>query len=559
VLIALLTMGLSAVRDPAHVCACLGNSDTAIFTWSLSWWPHALLHGINPFVTPDVWAPAGVNVARSTAIPTAAILLSPITELFGAVVSYNVLSIGAPALSAFTAYLLCRRIVRRELPAFAGGYLFGFGAYLYTQLTGHLNFGLVFLVPLMAYLTLRRAQGDMSRRAYVIALAATLIAQAGLSTEVLATTVPFGLILLLAARLLSPRSRRHAIDVLGLETIGAGLLALALTAPFWYYAAIEGGLPTGASNISDIYGLDLLNLVVPTRTTWFGHGVFTTLAATFESNNVAEADGYLSLPIVLAFLFWAFTSRRRFLVRMVVVAVAVGLIAALGAHLHIAGAQTFALPFVLVRDLPVIDFVTPSRLIMLTSLAVSVGVADWLADRSGRTSVRWATVALGAFLLLPNIGSGDWAGRVSNPVFFTSGAYRHYLARGESILAFPFGPGGDSMFWQAETGFYFKMPEGYLGPDTPQPFGSSPVVSQFGGGPHVDVMALLTFLRTYHVRHIVVSGFDDLVIELRQLGFPARMAGDVILITVPPATTPSHPNGTGGTPSPPSTRSATLR
>jgi len=143
----LLSAGWYALSDPSSTCACIGNADPATYMWALEWWPHALLHGLNPFVTHYLWAPTGANVARAATIPAAALVLSPITALFGPVVAYNVLSIASPILAAFTAYLLCRRIVARELPAFVGGLLFGFGAYQFTQLVGHPNLTLVFRVP----------------------------------------------------------------------------------------------------------------------------------------------------------------------------------------------------------------------------------------------------------------------------------------------------------------------------------------------------------------------------------------------------------------------------
>ena len=36
--------------------------DPQIFIWALAWWPHAILHGQNPFVTHAIWAPDGVNL-----------------------------------------------------------------------------------------------------------------------------------------------------------------------------------------------------------------------------------------------------------------------------------------------------------------------------------------------------------------------------------------------------------------------------------------------------------------------------------------------------------------
>src|SRR4051794_25140102 len=70
--IALITIGRFAISDPAHVCACVGTQDPAAYMWALSWWPHAVAHGMNPFVSHLLWAPSGVNLAKGAMIPTAA-------------------------------------------------------------------------------------------------------------------------------------------------------------------------------------------------------------------------------------------------------------------------------------------------------------------------------------------------------------------------------------------------------------------------------------------------------------------------------------------------------
>ena len=38
------------------------GDDPQIFIWAFAWWPHAILHGENPFVTHAIWAPSGVNL-----------------------------------------------------------------------------------------------------------------------------------------------------------------------------------------------------------------------------------------------------------------------------------------------------------------------------------------------------------------------------------------------------------------------------------------------------------------------------------------------------------------
>ena len=80
--------------------------DPLILIWALNWWPWSLAHGINPFVTKFVWYPVGVNLTWVVSIPAAAFLALPVTLLWGPVESWNVLSMLAPALSAFSAFLL---------------------------------------------------------------------------------------------------------------------------------------------------------------------------------------------------------------------------------------------------------------------------------------------------------------------------------------------------------------------------------------------------------------------------------------------------------------------
>src|SRR5437762_8617443 len=84
--------------------------DPEIFAWSLAWWPHAILHWENPIVSHAIYAPGGIDLAWTATVPGLAIAFAPVTLLFGPDVSFNVAELLMPALSAFTAYLLCRRL-----------------------------------------------------------------------------------------------------------------------------------------------------------------------------------------------------------------------------------------------------------------------------------------------------------------------------------------------------------------------------------------------------------------------------------------------------------------
>src|SRR6185369_7278047 len=56
-----------------------GGADADIFIWAFAWWPHAILHGHEPFVTHAIWAPSGVNLAWTTTVPGLALAFSPLT------------------------------------------------------------------------------------------------------------------------------------------------------------------------------------------------------------------------------------------------------------------------------------------------------------------------------------------------------------------------------------------------------------------------------------------------------------------------------------------------
>ena len=539
-LASLLTVGWYALSHPSSVCACIGNADPAQYMWSLQWYPYALVHGLDPFMPHVVWAPTGINIARAATIPTAAYVLAPVTALFGPIVSYNVLTILSPALTGLTTYLLCRRITGRELPALAGGLLFAFGNYDLTQLIAHPNLFAIFLIPAMVHLAVRRVEGDLSRRAYIVALAVCILAQLGLSTELLATAVAVGgLTILLAACFVGP-TRRPQVWRLLRDTVLAGLLAAFLASPFLYYALFDGGLPHGPGGISDVYGLDLLNPFIPTRVSWLLSHAFLSLGLTFENANIAEADGYLTIPFIAAFFIWYARTSRRVLARLLLAVAIVTFVAALGSHLHIAGFQTIALPYQLIRHMAIADFLTPSRIIMYTTLAMTIGVAAWLAEaRESRRSriLRWGTFALIVALLFPNIPTLYWGTRPSNPSFFATAAYKRYLVKGEMLVALPYGADDNSELWQAETNFYFSMPEGYFGNSAPTAFALNPAVNALGGDQTPSAAQFLDFVRQYHVRDIAIDATvpGSYVSYFQSLGLRPITTGGIILFTVPPS------------------------
>src|SRR5260370_20213016 len=88
--------------------------------WFFSWDCFALAHGLNHVFTTYIDYPAGVNLMANTSMPLVGTLLSPITSIFGPVLTYNTVETLGLALSASSAYLLIRRHVASHLAAGLG-------------------------------------------------------------------------------------------------------------------------------------------------------------------------------------------------------------------------------------------------------------------------------------------------------------------------------------------------------------------------------------------------------------------------------------------------------
>src|SRR5713226_4953293 len=108
--------GLRVLANPST--SYLGfPQDPSQVIWFLAWWPLALLHAQNPLMTRAVWAPAGFNLTWALSIPAVSVLAMPLTLSFGPVVTYNLVALLAPAVSAWTAYILSRGVIGAFWPS----------------------------------------------------------------------------------------------------------------------------------------------------------------------------------------------------------------------------------------------------------------------------------------------------------------------------------------------------------------------------------------------------------------------------------------------------------
>jgi hypothetical protein len=515
--LAFLYFGLRILIDPGGQYVGVFD-DPQIFIWSFGWWLHAIEHGVNPFVTHAVWAPSGVNLAWATTVPALAVAFAPLTALVGPVASYDVAVVLMPALSAWTAYLLCRHLVVRFWPAVVGGYLFGFSSYELGHMLGEAHLTSVFAIPLIALVIVRGFEGELGPRGLIARLGPLLALQIYLSTEIALTATIVLVLALVLALLLVPDARGPVVGLLG-ALAGAYLVAALLAAPLLYYVLTDVRL-SGFTPPQDYTG-DLLNFLIPTHLEAVGAGWAHSIARHFRGNTT-EQSVYIGLPLLAIVVLFASrtwrTPRGRFLLAALALAsyLSLGPSLVVGGHRLIPlptllGHETLTVPGVGTKVVPLFDNVLPVRFALFASLASSVIVAMWMATARSRL-LGIALPALAVILLVPNPGAGVWATSYSVPAFFTSAAYRRCLASNEIVLPEPVGAGGQATLWQAEDGFRFRMAGGRLATSPPSKFLHPPEIAVVSIGSPMAANQV-SLLRNY----FRVKGVTTVIVDKRQL------------------------------------------
>ena len=512
--VSFLYFGLRLLIEPGR--QYIGSyDDPQIPIWSFGWWPHALLHGQNPFFTHSVWAPAGVNLAWANTVPAISIAFTPLTLITGPIAAYNVAAIAMPAISAWAAFLLCRHLTRRWWPSLVGGYLFGFSSYILGHTTGQPQLTAAFVVPLVALIFLRYLEGSVSKRRFTLLMGLLLAMQLFISME-----VAFTLTLVLAGALLLgfalvPSKRSRLVAVLAPLT-GAYVIAAVLASPFLYYA-LTAVRVSGFQTPSDFVA-DLLNVFIPTHVEASGAGWLHDVSVRFPGN-YTEQGAFIGLPVLAIIVLFARTRGRSAGGRFLLVSLSVALLASLGPELTVGGHrvvplptplghETVTVPGVGTKFLPLFDNALPVRFALYTSLAAAVIVALWMASRPTADVLLWLLPALAVLLLVPNPAAKIWATTYKLPPFFTDAAYRSCLDRNETILPQPVRGGGQSMLWEVVDGFRFRMAGGRLQTSAPTSFLHPASIAQIavGNPPVRDQSRLLAaYFRAKGVTSAIVA------------------------------------------------------
>jgi hypothetical protein len=432
--------------------------------WLLEWWPYALSHHLNPFLTNYVWGPVGFNVAVMTSIPLPAIVAAPLTETIGVVATYNILVLLSAPLAAISAFALCRRITHSFATSMPAGFVFGFSSYMVAQTLNHFCLLLIFPIPLAAYLVVRWFEPSISRPAFIALLSGCLAAQFLAEPDPFATATIVCAILLAVGFYYAPTEMRPRLRQLAGLIAASYVVTAILLAPFLYYFFAFGTLHQ-LFWPAERFSTDALNWFVPTGANLLGTLAPIARISTHFSATTAECDGFIALPLLAIVIAWMRRHKSEPLGKTIAVSTAIVLVGALGPYLQIGGDLLSPMPWLAMERLPLLQHALPTRLMLFPPLACALILAAWLRESALGSGTKTASVVLIVATMIPNLSASYWVTRVDTPKFFADGSAQRNLSRNDIVLTLPWGSSGQSMLWQAQCGMCFRNVSGWTGVD----------------------------------------------------------------------------------------------
>lgn len=435
------------------------GTDPGLFVFFLEWWKYVFTHHVNPFFTYLQWAPSGSNLAWATCIPLFGVAALPLTATLGPVATFNLLVMLCPALAAWTAFFLCRYLSSSFWAALVGGYAFGFSPWMLAHLLGHLTVLMIFPVPLMVMVALRRMNEEISALRFATTTCILVVALFLCWPEAVATATLFSGIAVALAWWAAPQFRER-LQALVLPTFCAYLAGAIILSPYFYYFFAFGqlALPGG---LKQIVSVRPMNFLIPSAVNLLG--TLPQFPQLLSGGHIYETGAYIALPVFFIVVSYAHTHWHDWRARLLVNLLIVVCVASLGSVLSVGSRRPLPMPWAVVAHLPLMDKALPARFSIYAFLILGITLCLWLADDAVRKSIRIVGACSVVFFTVPNLSSVFWTTPVDTPAFFTNGEFKHYIAPGDKVLILPYGEVGNSNIWQATTGFYFRMAGGYLG------------------------------------------------------------------------------------------------
>jgi hypothetical protein len=450
-------------------------TDPNFYTWSMQWWPYAVSHGINPLFSSQIGAPHGYDLAWATTTPSVGLLMWPVTAAFGILVSFNLMLLTVPPVSAWAAFVAARRLTGRFWPSLAAGAVYGLTPFeLVHSWQGQPNLTVIALLPLMVYLVLRWWDGTLKPAGFVLWMTLAMALEFYTFNEAFADmTVVWagGLVIGFAV---AGRAGRPKVARLALLSAIAYAGAIVLASPYLVYALRH--YPSALTRQSTDFSLHLVRLVLPASDKLLG---FTPLIRYSNHLGRSDIDDYVGLPLLVIPFALAVFARSSRLARLLAIALTFVIALAAGPILIIGNRQLVHLPWGGLWSLPIARSAEPSRLVIFACLVLSIALALWLAAPTASrlaAAVRWGLGLLAVAVLIAGLPTSYPAvdplplnyqapatmhAADPLPAFITDGLYRRYLRPGETVVIVTF-RGNAGMLFQADADFYFRIAGGFI-------------------------------------------------------------------------------------------------
>jgi hypothetical protein len=380
------------------VCGC---GDPSLFQWFLSWPAHAITTGHSLVFSRDLFHPSGINLLANTSVLALGVPLSPVTWLFGPVMTENVALLLAVPVAVVGMDLFLRRVTTSRLARVTLSLFYGFSPFVLSNLTeSHLMTAWIGVLPLIALGVTDAVAADRRRaRRGQLLLAVALVAQFFLSTELflLAVVVAAIVLTILGVNWLAVRAVPSKA-VAAARRLAAPLAAsvVVLVVPAVYALAgprsLKGSV-WGSGVDRSQWGTSLADLVVAHRVSG-------------RAAQLVHASGYLGAPLVKAQLLgWGLLSVAAIAALWQwhdVVARIAALTALCCCALALSPADVAWAPWRLFSSLPVLRNVVEMRFLVFAMLALLVVVARAVArlEHLGRRGITAGIAAL-AVIIVP--------------------------------------------------------------------------------------------------------------------------------------------------------------
>jgi hypothetical protein len=532
-------------------------TDVQFYAWALGWWPYAVSHGINPLFSHQIGAPHGYDLAWASTAPSVDLAMWPVTAAFGVVVSYNIVLLLIPPVSAWAAFVAARRLTGRFWAALLAGAVYGFCPYeLMHTWQGQPNLTVIALFPLMVYLVLRWWDGALGRNAFVIWMALAMALQFYTFNEAFAEMAAVGAGALVIGFAVAGRAAWRTVARLAGLTAIAFVGAVILAAPYLIYSLrhYQGAL----TRQQPAYSLPLIRLIVPASTQMFG---VTPLIRYSNHLGRTGIENYVGSPLIVILLVLAVFAWRSRIGRLLLIGFVFVIAIAVGPNLVVTSTHhTYPLPWAGLWNLPFARSAEPSRFIVFAVLVLAFALALWLAIPTKSKlllAARWGLGLLAVAAVIADTPTSYQAVQPvpagwhlgahpenSLPAFVTGGLYRQYLRPGEIVVILT-GRGNAGMLFQAASGFYFRIAGGYINASL-TPVNALPhPVTLLAHPSKAAVQMFDDYARSSGLGAIVVEqAWEEPWMNLGKLGMRGTSAGGVTIYPMGPwLASQAHPAG----------------